>query len=122
MNSSSSSLLVLVSTRAGISQASAPQKMAKSKMARLAARVSLNPLLSWIGKQLVGQTIPKHHFDEHGILFTILDGFPNGLLVIPATDSIGPRIVVPKHEQMNLVTATHAEIHHQGHTKVLHIL
>ena len=79
-------------------------------MARLTARVPLNPLSSWIGKQLVGQTIPKHHLDEHGILSTILEGFPNGLLAIPPTDSIGPRIVVPKDEQMNLITATHAEI------------
>ncbi len=41
---------------------------------------------------------------------------------IPATNSIGPRIVVPRDEQTNLITATHAEIHHQGHTKVHHIL
>ncbi len=38
----SSAIPVLVSTRAGISQASAPQKMAKSKLARLAARVAFN--------------------------------------------------------------------------------
>ena len=68
------------------------------------------------------QRIPKHHLDENGILSTILEGFPNGLLAIPPTDSIGPRIVVPKDEQRNLITATHAEIHPQGHTKVLHIL
>ena len=122
MESSSLLLPVLVSTRAGISQEAAPQRVAKSKMARLTARVPLNPLSSWIGKQLVGQTIPKHHLDENGILSTILEGFPNGLLAIPPTDSIGPRIVVPKDEQRNLITATHAEIHHQGHTKVLHIL
>ncbi len=77
MNSSSLSLPVLISTRAGTSQASAPQKIARSKMARLTARVPLNPLSSWIGKQLVRQTIPKHHLDEHGILATILS--TNGL-------------------------------------------
>jgi hypothetical protein len=123
MDSSSLSLPVLVSTRAEILQASAPQKIARTKVTRLTARVPLNPLPSWIGKQLVGQTIPKHHLDEHGILSTIFEGFPNGLLaIIPPTDFIGPRIVVPKDEQMNLITATHAEIHHQGHTKVLHML
>ncbi len=46
MDSSSLSLPVLVSTRAGISQVSVPQKVAKSKMARLSARVPHNPLLS----------------------------------------------------------------------------
>jgi hypothetical protein len=66
--------LLLVSTRAGITQDTAPQRIAKSKMARLTARVSLNPLSSWIGKQLVGQTISKHHLDENGILSTILEG------------------------------------------------
>jgi hypothetical protein len=59
------SLPVLVSTRAGISQGSAPQKIARSKVARLTARVPLKPLSSWIGKELAGQNIPKHHLDVH---------------------------------------------------------
>ena len=88
MGFSSLSLSVLVSTIAGISQATAPQKIVRIKTARLTASVPLNPLSSWIGKQLVGQTIPKHHLDEHGILSTILEGFPNGLLAGHTTNGL----------------------------------
>ncbi len=108
---------VLIGTRASRLQTSASPKPARSRVPRLVARSSLSPLASWIGKQLDGQIIPKRHLDENGLLSTVLDGYPNGLLAIPSTDSIGPR-----DEQMKLITATHAEIHHQGHTKMHHIL
>jgi hypothetical protein len=113
---------VLMGTRASRLQSSSIPKPARSRVPRLVARSSLSPLASWIGKQLNGQIISKRHLDENGLLSTILDGYPNGLLAIPATDSVGPRIVVPRDKQMNLITATQAEIHHQGHTKVHHNL
>jgi hypothetical protein len=80
-----------------------------------------SPLSSWIGKQLLGQNIPRKHLDEDGKL-TMMEGYPHGLLAIPLDGYAGQRILVPLDEQKGLIKSTHAEIHHQGHTKVHHVL
>ncbi len=80
-----------------------------------------SPLSSWIGKQQLGQNIPRKHLDEDGKL-TMMEGYPHGLLAIPSDGYAGQRILVPLDEQKGLIKSTHAEIHHQGHTKVHHVL
>ena len=80
-----------------------------------------SPLSSWIGKQLLGQKIPKRYLDGEGNL-QMMQGYPHGLLAIPSDGYSGQRIVVPVEEQKALIKSTHAEIHHQGHTKVHHVL
>jgi hypothetical protein len=50
-----------------------------------------------------------------------MHGHPHGLLAIPSDGYSGQRIVVPIEEQKSLIKSTHAEIHHQGHTKVHHV-
>jgi hypothetical protein len=80
-----------------------------------------SPLSSWIGKQLVGQKIPNKYLDKDGHL-QMMEGYPHGLLAIPSDGYSGQRIVVPVDEQKALIKCTHAEIHHQGHTKVHHVL
>ena len=80
-----------------------------------------SPLSSWIGKQLLGQKIPKRYLDKEGNL-QMMQGYPHGLLAIPSDGYSGQRIVVPVEEQKALIKNTHAEIHHQGHTKVHHVL
>jgi hypothetical protein len=55
--------------------------------------------------------------DKEGNL-QMMQGYPHGLLAIPS----GQRIVVPIEEQKALIKSTHAEIYHQGHTKVHHVL
>jgi hypothetical protein len=77
--------------------------------------------LSWIGKQLLGQKIPKRYLDKEGKL-QMMQGYPHGLLAIPSDGYSGQRIVVPIEEQKALIKSTHAEIHHQGHTKVHQVL
>jgi transposase InsO family protein len=52
----------------------------------------------------------------------MMQGYPHGLLAIPSDGYSGQRIVVPVEEQKALIKSTHAEIHHQGHTKVHHVL
>jgi hypothetical protein len=52
----------------------------------------------------------------------MMQGYPHGLLAIPSDGYSGQRIVVPVEEQKTLIKGTHAEIHHQGHTKVHHVL
>jgi hypothetical protein len=52
----------------------------------------------------------------------MMEGYPHGLLAIPSDGYTGQRIVVPVDEQKALIKCTHAEIHHQGHTKVHHVL
>ena len=59
----------------------------KEKVDMVSAKQRQSPLSSWIGKQLLGQKIPK-----------------------------------TEEEQKALIKSTHAEIHHQGHTKVHHVL
>jgi hypothetical protein len=53
-----------------------------------------SPLSSWIGKQLLGQNIPRRHLDKDGKL-TMMEGYPHGLLAIPSDDYAGQRILVP---------------------------
>ena len=76
-----------------------------------------SPLSSWIGKQFLGQNIPKRHLDKDGKL-TMMEGYPHGLLAIPSDGYAGQRILVPLDKQKGLIKSTHAEIHHQDHTKV----
>ncbi len=80
-----------------------------------------SPLSSWIGKQLLGQNVPKRHLNKVGKL-TMMEGYPHGLLAIPSDGYAGQRILVPLDEQKRLIKSTHAEIHHHGHTKVHHVL
>jgi hypothetical protein len=80
-----------------------------------------SPLSSWIGKQLLGQNIPKRHLDKDGKLM-MMEGYSHGLLAIPSDGYAGQRILVPVDEQKGLIKSTHVEIHHQGHTKVYHVL
>jgi hypothetical protein len=78
-------------------------------------------LSTWIGEQLKGQIIPKKHLDKEGNL-QMMKNYPHGLLAIPSDGYSGQRILVPVDEQKALIKSTHAEIHHQGHTKVHHVL
>ncbi len=80
-----------------------------------------SPLSSWIGKQLLEQKIPKKYLDKDGNL-TMMGGYPHGLLAIPSDRYSGQRIVVPVDEQKALIKCTHVKIHHQGHTKLHHVL
>ncbi len=52
----------------------------------------------------------------------MMENYPHGLLAIPSDGYSGQRILVPVDEQKALIKRTHAEIHHQGHTKVHHVL
>ena len=52
----------------------------------------------------------------------MMQGYPHGLLAIPSDGYSGQRIVVPIEEQKALIKSTHAEIHHQHHTNVHHVL
>ncbi len=93
----------------------------KEKVDAASAKQRQSPLSSWIGKQLLGQKIPKRYLDGEGNL-QMMQGYPHGLLAIPSDGYSGQRIVVPIEEQKALIKSTHAEIHHQGHTKVHHVL
>ncbi len=93
----------------------------KDKEDAVSAKQRQSPLSSWIGKQLLGQKIPKRYLDGEGNL-QMMQGYPHGLLAIPSDGYSGQRIVVPVEEQKALIKSTHAEIHHQGHTKVHHVL
>jgi hypothetical protein len=59
--------------------------------------------------------------DKDGKL-QMMENYPHGLLAIPSDGYSGQRILVPVDEQKALIKSTHAEIHHQGHTKVHHVL
>jgi hypothetical protein len=121
---------VLVQTRAsqGIVSASAQASVppTKSKAAQRKQDTGFDEqgqslLSSWIGKQLLGKVIPKKHLDKDGNL-QMMENYPHGLLAIPSDGYSGQRILVPVDEQKALIKSTHAEIHHQGHTKVHHVL
>jgi hypothetical protein len=121
---------VLVQTRAsqGIVsasvQATVPPSKAKASQRKQDTGVDKqrqSPLSSWIGKQLLGQVIPKKHLDKDGNL-QMMENYPHGLLAIPSDGYSGQRILVPVNERKALIKSTHAEIHHQGHTKVHHVL
>ena len=49
-------------------------------------------------------------------------GYPHGSLAIPSDGYSRQRIVVLVEEQKALIKSTHAEIHHQVHTKMHHVL
>jgi hypothetical protein len=93
----------------------------KGKVDAVTTKQRQSPLSSWIGKQPLGQRIPKRYLDKDGNL-QMMQGYPHGLLAIPSDGYSGQRIVVPIEEQKSLIKSTHAEIHHQGHTKVHHVL
>ncbi len=123
---------VLVQTRAsqGIvsvaAQVSAPRTKSRTTQRKLDAGVDKqrqSPLSFWIGKQLLGQVIPKKHLDKDGNL-QMMENYPQRLLAILSDGYSGQRqrILVPVDEQKALIRSTHAEIHHQGHTKVHHVL
>jgi hypothetical protein len=61
-----------------------------------------SPLSSWIGKQLLGQNIPKKHLDNEGKL-QMMEHYPHGLLAIPSDGYSGQRILVPVDEQKALI-------------------
>jgi hypothetical protein len=52
----------------------------------------------------------------------MMENYQHGLLAIPSDGYSGQRILVSVDEQKALIKSTHAEIHHQGHTKVHHVL
>ena len=114
---------VLVQTRAQrgelpLVKASGKQKIhssleRKEKVDAVATKQRQSPLSSWIGKQLLGQKIPKRYLDGDDNLQT-MQGYPYGLLAI-ASDGYSD-------QRKALIKSTHAEIHHQGHTKVHHVL
>jgi hypothetical protein len=79
----------------------------------------IEPISSWIEKQLENQKIPPT------ILSTVIethDNYPDGLLAIPSTKGGPPRIIVPLTAQENLVNQPHVDIHHQNHRKVHNLL
>ncbi len=119
---------VLVQTRASQGIVSAPvqatvppfkAKVAQRKQETGVDKQRQSPLSSWIGKQLLGQIIPKKHLGKDDSL-QMMENYPHGLLAIPSDGYSGQRIIVPVDEQKALIKSTHAEIHHQGHTKVHH--
>ncbi len=118
---------VLVQTQGIVSssvQAMAPPPKARAPLRKQDTGIGKqrqSPLSSWIGKQLLGQNIPKKHLDKDGKL-QMMEHYPHGLLAIPSDGYSGQRILVPVDEQKALIKSTHAEIHHQGHTKVHHVL
>jgi hypothetical protein len=80
----------------------------KGKVDAVATKHRQFPLSSWIGKQLLGQKIPKRYLDKEGNLQT-MQGYPHGLLAIPSDGYSGQRIVVPIEEQKALIKSTHAK-------------
>ena len=93
----------------------------KEKVDAVATKQRQSPFSSWIGKQLLGQKIPKRYLDGDDNLQT-MQGYPYGLLAIASDGYSDQRIVDPVEDQKALIKSTHAEIHHQGHTKVHHVL
>ncbi len=54
--------------------------MGQEKAMAVSGKQRQSQLSSWIGKQLLGQNIPKRHLDKDGKL-TMMEGYPHGLLV-----------------------------------------
>ncbi len=82
-------------------------------------KFEVDPIKSWIGKQL------KDHTISQSILSNVIkthDNYPDGLLAIPSTKGGSPRIIVPVEAQENLVKQAHLDIHHQNHRKVHNLL
>ncbi len=55
----------------------------KEKVDVVSAKQHQSLLSSWIGKQLLGQKIPKRYLDGEGNL-QMMQGYPHGLLAIPS--------------------------------------
>jgi hypothetical protein len=87
------------------------KSMGQKGMKAVVGKQRQSPLSSWIGKQLLGQNIPKRHLDKDGKLM-MMEGYSHGLLAIPSDGYAGQRILVPLDEQKGLIKSTHAEIHH----------
>jgi hypothetical protein len=81
----------------------------------------LDDVDQWIGHQLNHRRMPDKYMDTppHGLLITQVNGYPDGLLVIPGKNG-SPRIIVPKFQVEGLVLQCHEDIHHQSHVKVIH--
>jgi hypothetical protein len=113
---------VLVQTRAQRGELPLVKASGKrKKVDAVATKQRQSPLSSWIGKQLLGQKIPKRYLDGDDNL-QMMQGYPYGLLAIASDGYSDQRIVDPVEDQKALIKSTHAEIHHQGHTKVHHVL
>jgi hypothetical protein len=82
-------------------------------------KFEVDPIKSWIGKQLKDQTISQSIL---GNVIKTHDNYPDGLLAIPSTKGGSPRIIVPVEAQGNLVKQAHLDIHHQNHRKVHNLL
>jgi hypothetical protein len=78
-------------------------------------KFEVDPIKSWIGKQLKDQTISQSIL---GNVIKTHDNYPDGLLAIPFTKGGPPRITVPVEAQENLVKQAYLDIHHQNHRKV----
>jgi hypothetical protein len=85
---------VLVQTRAqrgeffpakvsGAKRKGSPNLERKEKVDAVTMKQRQSPLSSLIGKQLLGQQIPKRYLDGDGNL-QIMQGYPHGLLAIPS--------------------------------------
>jgi hypothetical protein len=77
-------------------------------------KFEVDPIKSWIGKQLKDQIISQ------SILSNVIkthDNYPDGLLAIPSTKGEPPRIIVPVEAQENLVKQAHLDIHQQKSPK-----
>ena len=62
--------------------------MGQEKAMAVSGKQRQSQLSSWIGKQLLGQNIPKRHLDKDGKL-TMMEGYPHGLLTIPSDGYAG---------------------------------
>ena len=78
--------------------------------------VTLAPITTWIGKQLLNQKIPKTIKSQ---IITSHENYPDGLMAVPPSkEGRAPRIIVPVDVQKDLVIQAHLDIHHQNHSKV----
>jgi hypothetical protein len=111
----------IVSTAAQVSAPLTKPKAGQRKQDTGVDKQRQSPLSSWIGKQLLEQVIPKKHLNKDGNL-QMMENYPHGPLAIPSDGYSGQRILAPVDEQKALIKSTHAKIHHQGHTKVHHVL
>jgi hypothetical protein len=84
--------------------------------------ITLAPITTWVGKQLLNQTIPKTIKAQ---IITSHEKYPDGLMAVPSPkEGKSPRIIVPVDVQKDLVEQTHLfDIHHhQNHSKVYKLL
>jgi hypothetical protein len=114
---------VLVQTRASqgivstVAQVSAPPIRPKAEQRKQDTGVDeqrQSPFSSWIGKQLLGQVVPRKHLDKDGNL-QMMENSPHGQLAIPPDGYSGQTILVPVDEQKALVKSTHADSPSKAH-------